>query len=77
MPAYAHAKGAASPSYHPYAKGAASPSYHPYAKGAASPSYHPYAKGAARCLVGTMGVAFVGGWLLFPLMLALGHLGAP
>ena len=40
------------------------------------PAY-AYAKGAARCLVGTMGVAFVGGWLLFPLMLALGHLGAP
>ena len=45
-----------------------------HAKGAASPSYHPYAKGAARCLVGTMGVAFVGGWLLFPVAL-LRHTG--
>ena len=39
------------------------------------PAY-AYAKGAARCLVGGMGLAFVGGWLLFPLMFALGHLGA-
>ena len=39
------------------------------------PAY-AYAKGAARCLVGAMGFAFVGGWLLFPLMFALGHLGA-
>ena len=39
------------------------------------PAY-AYAKGAARCLVGAMGFAFVGGWLLFPLMFALGQLGA-
>ena len=39
------------------------------------PAY-AYAKGAARCLVGAMGFAFIGGWLLFPLVFALGHLGA-